>query len=104
MVLLLYLTGVRKVLQFHIFLILSLELHFFFLMFCNYFLLQDYVFITEISCFYGDAQARIFLAVTKSFDLMLEKDRTNSSYGMEMSCSFLCTASLMNYSLFSTMV
>lgn len=41
-------------------------------------LLQDYIFITGISCLYGDVQARIFLAATKLFHFLLKKGRTNS--------------------------
>lgn len=78
-VLLLRLTGARKALHFRI-VLPSSELQIFFSYFLGPFvLLQDYIFITGISCLYGDMQARIFLAVTKPFDFLLEKDRTNSS-------------------------
>lgn len=66
--------------------------------------MQDYIFITEISCLNGDRKAKIFLAGTKLFDLLMEKDRTNSSYRLEIHCSYPCTTSLMNYSFFNTMV
>lgn len=106
MVLLLHLTGARKVLQLCIFLP---SLEFFFPYFLRFIiiiiiLLQDYIFITEISCLNGDRKAKIFLAGTKLFDLLMEKDRTNSSYRLEIHCSYPCTTSLMNYSFFNTMV